>query len=348
MKPGAVLVDISIDQGGCFETSQPTTHADPTFVVDGVIHYCVANMPGAVPRTSTFALTNATLPYVRALADLGWQAALKRDAGLAAGLNVHAGEITHEVVAQALGLKARPAPDGRYARSARRRARLEAGLPQREVAVIGAPAASLRDPSNSPRRFPRMKICAAGRDADARRGRRAGRSRDLPGRPRRTPTRASRPITSAACRCGAASSTRPPARSSSTRTRARGTVDITVDTALDRLRQSEAQRACQVGRHVRRREVSDRDLQGHAREVQGRRAHRRCEGQFTLHGVTKPLTLTINQFLCKQNPDDQEGTLRRGCLRDLQPHRLRHRLRRKYGFKMDVKLAIQVEAVRAS
>jgi len=108
MKPGAVLVDIAIDQGGCFETSRPTTHADPTFVVDGVIHYCVANMPGAVPRTSTFALTNATLPYARALADLGWREALRRDAGLAAGLNVHAGEITHEVVARALGLKARP------------------------------------------------------------------------------------------------------------------------------------------------------------------------------------------------------------------------------------------------
>jgi alanine dehydrogenase len=108
MKPGAVLVDISIDQGGCFETSRPTTHAEPTFVVDGVIHYCVANMPGAVPRTSTLALTNATLPYARALADLGWQAALKRDPGLAAGLNVHAGEITHEAVARALGLEARP------------------------------------------------------------------------------------------------------------------------------------------------------------------------------------------------------------------------------------------------
>ena len=108
MKPGAVLVDISIDQGGCFETSHPTTHAEPTFVVDGVIHYCVANMPGAVPRTSTLALTNATLPYVRSLADLGWQAALRRDPGLAAGLNVHAGEITHEVVAKALGLTARP------------------------------------------------------------------------------------------------------------------------------------------------------------------------------------------------------------------------------------------------
>jgi alanine dehydrogenase len=108
MKPGAVLVDISIDQGGCFETSRPTTHADPTFVVDGVIHYCVANMPGAVPRTSTLALTNATLPYARSLADLGWREAFKRDPGLAAGLNVHAGEITHEVVARALGLKARP------------------------------------------------------------------------------------------------------------------------------------------------------------------------------------------------------------------------------------------------
>ena len=108
MKPGAVLVDISIDQGGCFETSHPTTHAEPTFMVDGVIHYCVANMPGAVPRTSTLALTNATLRYVRALADFGWREALRRDPGLAAGLNVHAGEITHEVVAKALGLTAKP------------------------------------------------------------------------------------------------------------------------------------------------------------------------------------------------------------------------------------------------
>src|ERR1700683_1477016 len=108
MKAGAVLVDISIDQGGCFETSHATTHAEPTFVVDGVIHYCVANMPGAVPRTSTLALTNATLPYARALADCGWQEACRRDPGLAAGLNVHAGQITHEVVARALGLKARP------------------------------------------------------------------------------------------------------------------------------------------------------------------------------------------------------------------------------------------------
>jgi len=104
MKPGTVLVDIAIDQGGCFETSRPTTHAEPTFVLDGVIHYCVTNMPGAVPRTSTFALTNATLPYVRSIADLGWQRALARDAGLARGLNVHDGKLAHEAVANALGL----------------------------------------------------------------------------------------------------------------------------------------------------------------------------------------------------------------------------------------------------
>jgi alanine dehydrogenase len=104
MKPGAVLVDIAIDQGGCFETSHPTTHAEPTYVLDGVIHYCVTNMPGAVPRTSTFALTNATLPYVKALADHGWRAAISKDPGLANGLNVHAGQLTHQAVASALGL----------------------------------------------------------------------------------------------------------------------------------------------------------------------------------------------------------------------------------------------------
>jgi alanine dehydrogenase len=107
MKQGAVLVDIAIDQGGCFETSRPTTHAEPTYVVDGVIHYCVTNMPGAVPRTSTVALTNATLPYVKALADLGWKEALARDAGLARGLNVHAGQVTHAAVAKALDLEYR-------------------------------------------------------------------------------------------------------------------------------------------------------------------------------------------------------------------------------------------------
>jgi alanine dehydrogenase len=104
MKRGAVMVDISIDQGGCFETSRPTTHADPTFLVDGVVHYCVTNMPGAVPRTSTFALTNATLPFVKTLAGFGTQQALALDAHLANGLNVHAGGITHEAVARDLGL----------------------------------------------------------------------------------------------------------------------------------------------------------------------------------------------------------------------------------------------------
>ncbi len=104
MKPGAVLVDIAIDQGGCFETSRPTTHAEPTFTAHGVIHYCVTNMPGAVPRTSTFALTNATLPYVKAIADRGWRDALARDPGLGNGLNVHAGQVTHPAVASALGL----------------------------------------------------------------------------------------------------------------------------------------------------------------------------------------------------------------------------------------------------
>jgi len=108
MRKGAVLVDISIDQGGCFETSRPTTHAQPTFEVDGIVHYCVTNMPGAVPRTSTFALTNATLPYVRALANLGWQRAIELDAGLANGVNVLGGQLRHPAVAAALGLDAVP------------------------------------------------------------------------------------------------------------------------------------------------------------------------------------------------------------------------------------------------
>ena len=103
MQPGSVMVDISIDQGGCFETSHPTTHADPTYVVDDVVHYCVANMPGAVPRTSTFALTNATLPFVKELAKHGWAEALRRDPHLANGLNVHAGHVNHEAVARDLG-----------------------------------------------------------------------------------------------------------------------------------------------------------------------------------------------------------------------------------------------------
>jgi len=102
MKPLSVIVDISIDQGGCVATSRPTTHADPTYLVDGVIHYCVTNMPGAVPRTSTYALTYATVPFVRALADYGWREALARDPHLARGLNVNAGKIVHEAVARAL------------------------------------------------------------------------------------------------------------------------------------------------------------------------------------------------------------------------------------------------------
>jgi alanine dehydrogenase len=103
MRPGAVIVDVAIDQGGCFETSKATTHAEPTYVVDGIVHYCVANMPGAVPRSSTFALNNATLPFTLALADRGWRRACAEDAHLCAGLTVHEGAITHEAVAQGLG-----------------------------------------------------------------------------------------------------------------------------------------------------------------------------------------------------------------------------------------------------
>src|SRR6266702_3395953 len=105
MKPGSVVVDVAIDQGGCFETSRPTTHADPVYVVDGVTHYCVANMPGGVPRTSTFALNNATLPFVLALAEKGWQRALAEDAHLRNGLNVAFGKVTCKPVADALGYK---------------------------------------------------------------------------------------------------------------------------------------------------------------------------------------------------------------------------------------------------
>ena len=103
MKPGSVVVDVAIDQGGCLETSHPTTHSDPTFIVDDVVHYCVANMPGAVPRTSTFALNNATLPHVLTLADKGYRQALTADPHLRNGLNVHAGEVTCKEVAEALG-----------------------------------------------------------------------------------------------------------------------------------------------------------------------------------------------------------------------------------------------------
>jgi alanine dehydrogenase len=108
MKERAVLVDVSIDQGGCFETSAPTTHSDPTFQVDGITHYCVTNMPGAVPITSTYALTNATLPYVLALADHGVAGAIARDPGLRHGVNVAAGQLTHPAVAEGVGAEFMP------------------------------------------------------------------------------------------------------------------------------------------------------------------------------------------------------------------------------------------------
>ena len=108
MKPGTVLVDVAIDQGGCFETSHPTTHSEPTYVVDGIVHYAVANIPGAVPFTSTMALTNSTLPYTVALADKGWQKAGKGDPALALGLNVVEGKVTYKAVADVFGLEYEP------------------------------------------------------------------------------------------------------------------------------------------------------------------------------------------------------------------------------------------------
>ena len=108
MKKGAVIVDVAVDQGGCIETTRPTTHSSPTYEVDGVVHYCVANMPGAVPRTSTFALTNATLPYVLKIADRGFAAAAAEDRSLRAGVNAHAGQVTYEAVAVSQGLPYAP------------------------------------------------------------------------------------------------------------------------------------------------------------------------------------------------------------------------------------------------
>jgi alanine dehydrogenase len=108
MKPGSVLVDVAIDQGGCFETSKPTTHSNPTYVVDDIVHYCVSNMPGAVPITSTWALTNVTLPYIEAIADKGLHRALAEDPALALGVNVAAGEVTYEPVAEAVEARYTP------------------------------------------------------------------------------------------------------------------------------------------------------------------------------------------------------------------------------------------------
>ncbi|MBR6087645.1 MAG: alanine dehydrogenase [Prevotella sp.] len=104
MEPGTVLVDVAIDQGGCFETSKPTTHSEPTYIVDGIVHYCVANIPGAVPNTSTLALTNATLRYAVALADKGWERACKDDTALARGLNIVEGKVTFKAIADVFGL----------------------------------------------------------------------------------------------------------------------------------------------------------------------------------------------------------------------------------------------------
>ena len=109
MKRGSVIVDVAIDQGGCCETSKATTHDDPTYIVDGVVHYCVANMPGAVANTATFALNNATLPYIRAIADKGYRQACLDNPHLMAGLNVHHGQVTYEAVAQDLDLPYHPA-----------------------------------------------------------------------------------------------------------------------------------------------------------------------------------------------------------------------------------------------
>ena len=108
MEPGTVLVDVAIDQGGCFETSHPTTHREPVYEVDGIVHYCVANIPGAVPNTSTIALTNATLKYAIALADKGWQKACRDDAALMKGLNIVDGKVVYKAVADVFGLPYEP------------------------------------------------------------------------------------------------------------------------------------------------------------------------------------------------------------------------------------------------
>ena len=108
MKPGAVIIDVAVDQGGCIETSKPTTHSEPTYVVDGIVHYCVTNMPGAVGRTSTYALCNVTLPYVLALANQGLAALAATDPGFAHAINLHAGAVTNQTVAEIFGLRYNP------------------------------------------------------------------------------------------------------------------------------------------------------------------------------------------------------------------------------------------------
>ena len=108
MEPGTVLVDVAIDQGGCFETSRPTTHSEPVYIEEGIVHYCVANIPGAVPNTSTLALTNATLSYALSLADKGWRKACKDDSSLAKGLNIVEGKVVYKAVADVFGLPYEP------------------------------------------------------------------------------------------------------------------------------------------------------------------------------------------------------------------------------------------------
>jgi alanine dehydrogenase len=125
MQPGAVLVDVAIDQGGCFEASRPTTHRDPTFEVEGITHYCVTNMPGAVPITSTYALTNATLPYAIALADHGVAEAIRRDPGLRPGVNVAGGRVTHPAVAEGVGAEYVPVEDALKMKKERRQQKAE-------------------------------------------------------------------------------------------------------------------------------------------------------------------------------------------------------------------------------
>ena len=161
MKRGAVIVDVAIDQGGCTETSRPTTHAEPTYVVDGVVHYCVANMPGAVANTSTFALNNVTLPYVCAIADKGYRQACLDDPHLMAGLNVHRGRITHAAVARDLGLPYTPARK-RFSRPAEPRVAQAVRAPRRQLLVERGQLRPVRrdEHREQPRRLGRAGVLA--------------------------------------------------------------------------------------------------------------------------------------------------------------------------------------------
>ena len=184
MKKNAVLVDVSIDQGGCFETSHPTTHTNPTYEVDGVTHYCVANMPGAVPITSTFALTNATMPYVIKLAEQGARAALESDPGFLAGLNVAAGEVTYAPVAADQGLTAVDPRRGAGEGPGRGLARsgFDARAPHRRHVRAGRGTTDDRRArgDRDPRRFP--VDCARGAVGDCARWRSRAQDASVAGR----------------------------------------------------------------------------------------------------------------------------------------------------------------------